>query len=1613
MAIINGDNANNFLFGTGGNDILNGLGGNDTLYGGTGLDIYNGGNGNDLFEIDAQFEIEAGETFNGGLGQDRLYLNASAIDLSTTIINSDVEQLVAFTVALTSAQLGNFTWMVAHSVTLADAGAADLSGATILANTTFNLNAAGNTLSLSGVQDAVYAVNGAIGNDVITGGDHLLGDTLNGGFGNDTINGGFGNDAITGGEGIDSVSGGDGDDRLIILAQDEVGPGETYGGGTGVDMLDIGAASPVDLSAVAIDADIEILRTFGLVGLTAAQLGNFQQVQAGAVVVTTGGVVDLSGATVFGSAFNLSAAGNTFTLAGVTTASYFVGGNVGNDIITGGDHASGDRLSGGGGDDTLNGASGDDTLSGGAGKDTVKGGDGNDRMVIASQSEIVALESYSGGAGTDTLDLETASPIDISTLVIGADVEGLESGGAVSLTGAQLGKFKSVSTGAITLTTSGAAALTGDVEAIGTVNLNAGGNILNLKGAVTPSQITVNGGAGGDVVYGTDNAVGDLITGGGGNDTLNGGGGNDTLGGGDGKDILNGGDGDDALMVSSSSEIVAGESYRGGDGTDTLLIQGSGPIDLSALIINADVEGLASLGAGNISLTATQLNNFRMVAAGIGDGGITLTSAGVASLVGDTVLAQTFNLFAGGNNLNLSGNDLIGYTVNGGAGADVVNGGDFLGFDGGSPGPFENGDTINGGGGNDTLNGNLGDDILAGDSGDDRLNGGGGIDRLDGGIGSDVLFGGDNRDALTGGAGNDTLSGGDGDDLLFGGEGRDIVSGGGGDDHLQILSQSEIVAGESYSGGEGIDILDLQTAGPFDISALTINADVEALTSDGAVSLTAAQLSNFKSVDTVGAITLTTSGAAVFHVPEDILSKGGGGANELTLNLSAGGNTLTLTGAITHQFIVNGGAGADVVNGGGTGTAGLISGDDAGDTFRGGGGNDRLDGNLGDDILFGDSGDDTLIGGSGDDSMQGGVGNDSISGGSGNDTLTGEAGDDMVNGGDGDDRMIINSQAEISPTETYVGGLGTDVLDLETAAAINLSQVTIDADVERLESGGAVSLLAAQLGQFRSISTGAITLASAGVASLVGDAVATSTFNLHAGGNNLDLTGSNLVAYTINGNIGADVVNGGDRGDQIGGGAGDDVLTGNLGNDVLTGSTGNDTLNGGIGNDTLNGGVGNDVLVGDAGDDLLIGGSGMDTLNGGVGNDILQVLAQADIVAGEILAGGVGFDRLDLETAAAINISALTINADIERLESGGAVSLSAAQLGNFINVQTGAITLTNAGVTDLTGATVFTSVFKLHAGGNTLNLTGVTTTNYTVNGGIGVDIITGGAGNDSLLGGDGGDTITGGAGNDTITGGKGADIVNGGIGDDRFVIASQSEIAAGETYNGGFGFDRLDLETAAAINLGGVTIGADVERLESNGAVSLGAAQLDHFTELATGAITLTTTGAIDLTDATVTTQTFKLNAGGNTLDLTGSTGADHIILGGAGGDTIKAGDRADQITGSGGNDTLTGGGLADLFIYSNTVVGIDTITDFSGVAAFGGGAGDGDRLAFVNLLAGSFQYIQGFGFSGGGNSQARFAGPNTLQVDTNGNGAVDITINVQGLLAPTQLTDADFLWS
>ena len=102
--------------------------------------------------------------------------------------------------------------------------------------------------------------------------------------------------------------------------------------------------------------------------------------------------------------------------------------------------------------------------------------------------------------------------------------------------------------------------------------------------------------------------------------------------------------------------------------------------------------------------------------------------------------------------------------------------------------------------------------VVSADQGDD-LDGGGGNDMLFGGSGNDALQGGDGDDTLYGGKGSDVLSGGAGADFLFGDVGNDTVVGSGGDDTavlsgaLASYALQDLGVRVTVSGGDGSDTL--------------------------------------------------------------------------------------------------------------------------------------------------------------------------------------------------------------------------------------------------------------------------------------------------------------------------------------------------------------------------------------------------------------------------------------------------------------------------------------------------------------------------------------------------------------------------------------------------------------------------------------------------------------------------------------------------------------------------------------------------------------------------------------------------------------------------------------
>ena len=311
-----------------------------------------------------------------------------------------------------------------------------------------------------------------------------------------------------------------------------------------------------------------------------------------------------------------------------------------------------DVFVGNAGEDNASGQGGNDVLSGLAGNDILDGGADNDTLDGGT-----GIDTMSGGTGNDTYVVDVAA--DVVTEAAGGGTDTVQTALASYTLGANLEN----------LTGTGVGNFIGTGNTLGNVITGGIGND-TLNGLA--GNDTLNGQDGGDTLNGGDGN--DTLNGGNGVDTLNGGNNNDTLDGGAGADGMVGGAGDDTYVVDNAADTVL-EGV--GAGTDLVQVQAT----LAAYTLSANVENLTRLGGGVFTGTGNALNN-----------------------------------------------------------------------------------VMNGGSGNNTLIGLVGNDTLAGQGGNDNLQGGDGNDTLNGGGGNDTLTGGNNDDVLDGGTGNDSMTGGAGND---------------------------------------------------------------------------------------------------------------------------------------------------------------------------------------------------------------------------------------------------------------------------------------------------------------------------------------------------------------------------------------------------------------------------------------------------------------------------------------------------------------------------------------------------------------------------------------------------------------------------------------------------------------------------------------------------------------------------------------------------------------------------------------------------------------------------------------------------------------------------------
>jgi serralysin len=471
------------------------------------------------------------------------------------------------------------------------------------------------------------------------------------------------------------------------------------------------------------------------------------------------------------------------------------------------------------------------------------------------------------------------------------------------------------------------------------------------------------------------------------------------------------------------------------------------------------------------------------------------------------------------------------------------------------------------------------------------------------------------------------------------------------------------------------------------------------------------------------------------------------------------------------------------------------------------------------------------------------------------------------------------------------------------------------------------------------------------------------------------------------------------------------------------------TINGGSSAEALIGGLGNDTLNGNFGNDTLVGGHGLDTLNGGSGDDTIQYTFALDGPAGihDTIIGGPGIDLLAIlsEDGADATFGLLNVSG-IENLSVSG-VRITAAELNQFTEVA-GSFRVIGNGVAalsgvrlrladitfdqtvttlDLTGATFDPNYDTVVTGGNGNSVIRLGDARNVVYGGTGNETIYGGAAYDAIYGGDGDDTIFGGDSFDQLYGNAGRDELHGGNGDDWLTVGTNTDLVAGEIYDGGVGVDTLDLSDPLDHNTGsydltGVTL-VSIEQLYSpQWNTRLTTTQLNSVVAL-WGKFTLADNASVSLTGVMHAGLQVTLANAGQTFSLAGSSsyypnpGA--TVYGGTGNDTITGGEFIGHYYGGDGDDTLIDGPTYLQYLYGGA--GNDTLVLRSGGVADGG---TGFDTAIINGLAGyySFTDVEAVYLNAGANLYLRpldYSGFVDHGTVISGQGTITISLNSSSL--------------
>ena len=901
---IRGDNADNYLSGSGGDDTLFGGGGNDVLDDRLGVNTFAGGAGNDTI-------IGTGNAANSWIDYSIDGINEGAYtDLSDTlaqhISNSRGNDVITAIDHLTGSDYADTFYGNANVNTIEGGEGNDriegYGGNDVLdggggedtvryyyenkinvtlaegnVDTTVQIYN-GSSFGASGYVDTIRnfeniegsnSTNSTLNGDTISGNssnNSLWGyagnDSLYGGGGDDYIDGGSDNDTIAGGDGADVIYGGNGNDVIRANATSYTGVNtgdhnhDTVYGGSGQDFI-----------YGAMDGDT-------LYGNDASTVDGSDWLRyneyAGGIIV------DLSANT----ARDVSNAALTDTIYGFThvlaSSAYdnTVYGNTANNSVTFGS-----------GDDVYYASNLSSNASANYGSDIVDMSSGNDALYFYI-AELTSGDTINAGANTDTLYFRDAGTISNTQF---ANISNLE-----------IIQFSS-----------------------------SGNNVSNLD----KNDVTIIGGTGADTF-------------------------NYSLSAFDAHDILDGGDGVDTLnflsagtlttaMLGSISHIEKIQLYNG---TNTVTV------DISTI---SGATLLGGNGADTFNYSISNLGSDDIIDGGGGVDSVVFLDAGTISDAQFTNLSaiEKVQLYAGTNTFTIGANEsrLSGVSLIGGTGVDTfvytsaaladattnasiigASGNDVLSLSGSTTVLDANLSTFSGlstldlnaytgsitlgayatAMGLSTINATSNTNVLVIDassmSSAVTMNTGSGLDTLKGGSGADVFNITAAKASIVGNGGNDTLN-----------INAAITQ------NASVIASIETIninADTSLTGDMSISTLSIASGKTLSMNTALITGDTMSIVNNGTVVL------NATDGQTLSGITLTGSGILKVNSDDD------GSVVDLS-----GMNVSGYSGAIT----ISGGDGIDTIVG--TSKADTLYGGEGDDVITGGSGTDRMDGQEGSD----------------------------------------------------------------------------------------------------------------------------------------------------------------------------------------------------------------------------------------------------------------------------------------------------------------------------------------------------------------------------------------------------------------------------------------------------------------------------------------------------------------------------------------------------------------------------------------------------------------------------------------------------------------------------------------